>query len=429
MQKKHSLPIAQVIRRFSFNEWGGTENVVWNTSLAMAKQGVESRLLTTAALDTGGIEHREGVQIERFSYHYPHWYLSLDKRKQLDKKGGNPYSLGLTKRLLMGKYRLIHCHCMQRIAATVRLAARYQKIPYVMSLHGGQFQVPKNEIETMLLPLRNTVNYGRLLDLGLKPQSAMKHASGIICVGYDEYLVAKQVFCNKPVAYLPNGVDVNRFETQTNIDVCEHFSIPKERKILLSVSRIDSQKNQMLLLKLMLRMHAAGQSNLHLLLVGPVTQPEYLEKLKLFIFKNRLQAFVTIIPGLNPEDPLLPALYQQSHCFVLPSIHEPFGMVVLEAWCAGLPVVASRVGGLSHLVEHGVNGLTFPVNELDALQVLVQQVLTQQSLVRALTTQAALKVREQYSWNSVVERLMDFYRTVEDWYYSARPISLESSME
>lgn len=419
MHNDDSPPIAQLIRRFNFNEWGGTENVVWNTSLSMANRGIDNTILSTAALDVEGVEHCSGIRIERFPYHYPHWYLSAAKQQQLDKKGGNPYSLGLTKSLMNGQFRLIHCHSMQRIAAMARFAARIKKIPYVMSLHGGQFQVPKDEIVDMVQPLRYTANYGRLLDIVLQPSRALHDASGIICVGYDEYLAAKQHFPNKPVAYLPNGVNVNRFEQQSRIDVCERLCIARDRKLLLCVSRIDSQKNQLLLLKLMARLRANGQHNLHLVLVGPITQPAYLEKLNRFIIANALSPFVSIIPGLGPNDPLLPALYQQSHCFVLPSIHEPFGIVALEAWCAGLPVVASRVGGLAHLVDDGTDGLLFAINQLDALQHCVEQVLNNQSLVRRLTTAASQKVKTQYDWDSVVDRLVNFYHIVEDWHRSA----------
>ena len=48
------MKIAHVVRRFTFQEWGGTENVVWNSALTLKKLGVESEILATSALDKIG---------------------------------------------------------------------------------------------------------------------------------------------------------------------------------------------------------------------------------------------------------------------------------------------------------------------------------------------------------------------------------------
>ena len=68
---------------------------------------------------------------------------------------------------------------------------------------------------------------------------------------------------------------------------------------------------------------------------------------------------VTLIPGLPPGDPRLKAILHEAELFVLPSLHEPFGIVALEAWAAGLPVVAARTGGLKDFIEEGRTGLLF----------------------------------------------------------------------
>ncbi|BAJ01534.1 glycosyl transferase, group 1 family protein [Shewanella violacea DSS12] len=407
------------MRRFHMKDWGGMEGAVWNTSLGLQQHHqIKSHILCTQALNRIPAEMIENIPIERFRYYYPYLGLTKEKKLKLDKKGGNPYSFSLSQRLLKGEFRLYHCHTMQRMAAMVRYAAKRRGLPYVISLHGGQFAVPRTEIDSLIKPLKNTLNAGKAIDLLLQPQKVLADASGIICIGYNEYLETRLRFPDKPVIYLPNGVNSRYFSTPVTLDVRQHLHIPKSRQLLLSVGRIDSQKNQLMLIDLLNRLHASGDDQYQLILAGPVIQSSYLSLLLSRIERYKLQAYVTIIPGIEPDNQLLPALYQQSSCFLLASTHEPFGIVVLEAWSAGLPVVASRIGSLVHLIRHNDDGLLFNPDNLDSLQANVSKILNSVSFANRLIKSGLARVDSEYCWSRVVSRLQAFYRTVEDWHYS-----------
>ena len=118
------MKVAQVVRRFSFDEWGGTENVVWNSTLALRKLGIESEILATSALSLPGEEVRDGVRIRRFRYFYPYFPLPGKDRLALDKKGGSPYSPSLSRAMAKGGYDLIHIHAGGRIAMLAVAAAQ-----------------------------------------------------------------------------------------------------------------------------------------------------------------------------------------------------------------------------------------------------------------------------------------------------------------
>ena len=62
---------AQIIRRFAFSEWGGTESVVWNTTRALQEKGNPSEIFATRALSPALDETKNAIQIHRFHYHYP----------------------------------------------------------------------------------------------------------------------------------------------------------------------------------------------------------------------------------------------------------------------------------------------------------------------------------------------------------------------
>ena len=404
----------QVVRRFTFDEWGGTETVVWNTSKELIRRNNETCIAATKALSEYSEENVEDIKINRFPYIYPYLNLKKENIVKLDKKGGNPYSWDLYNFLIQQKrVDIFHCHTMQRIANSVRLAARRNKIPYIISFHGGYHDVPQSEIDEMMKPLQNTFNYGKFIDIILKNDRFIKDSDGIVCVGENEYTIAQKKYPDKKVIYLPNGVDLSKFNTFTNTNFRKKYNIPENSSLISCISRIDYQKNQLLLIKLLTKI-----KSYHLLLVGPITSENYYQQIIREIEKNDLQNRVTIIPGLPPSSADLTAAFLTSDYFVLPSRHEPFGIVALEAWAAQVPVIASNVGGLAKLVTHEQTGLLFADNQLDDLAKKIQQLEKDKDFKEKIITNALREVSQNYSWEIITQKLLDFYYSVIDGYRS-----------
>jgi glycosyltransferase involved in cell wall biosynthesis len=97
-----------------------------------------------------------------------------------------------------------------------------------------------------------------------------------------------------------------------------------------------------------------------------------------------------VFPGfINQTD--LPAVYSASDVFVLPSANEPWGLVVNEAMCAGLPIVLSEeIGCAGDLVQDGVNGATFNAGDVHGLAAALHPILTDSDL-RAAQGEASLE--------------------------------------
>lgn len=405
-----NLKSIQVLRRFSFDEWGGTESVVWNSSQSLAKLGFPTEIACTSALDQIGQETRQGLKISRFNYFYPHFPLNSQNRLKLDKKGGNPYAPDLFNFLKnCPDVDIFHCHTMQRLANTVRRVSHQLNKPYVVSFHGGCYKVPQSEIDEMMKPLKHTVNYGKFLDLILGNKHFLDDASGLICVGYDEFEATKKHYPDKPVIYLPNGVFPGKFSPST-VDFRAQYNIPADRQLILCVSRIDRQKNQKILLELLAQIRP--QYTPHLVLIGPPTSATYLEEIETFAQSHELTDQLTLIPGLQADSPELIAAYNSADLFILPSIHEPFGIVALEAWAAKCPVIASRVGGLGHLIKNQENGLLFESEDLSGLKAAYQAVTEDRDLARRLAENGHHEANERYSWEKVAQMLADFYEEV-----------------
>ncbi|KPV53053.1 hypothetical protein SE17_11875 [Kouleothrix aurantiaca] len=84
---------------------------------------------------------------------------------------------------------------------------------------------------------------------------------------------------------------------------------------------------------------------------------------------------IFVYTDMKPNSQRLLALYQQSDLFVLPSIGECFGIATIEAMAAGLPVIASDVGGTADIIQAGHNGYIVPGNDGAALIAAIERIL------------------------------------------------------
>ncbi|MFV0457795.1 MAG: glycosyltransferase family 4 protein [Actinomycetales bacterium] len=106
--------------------------------------------------------------------------------------------------------------------------------------------------------------------------------------------------------------------------------------------------------------------------------------------------------GLAPDE--VPAAYRRASALVLPSLTsaESFGMVVAEAMASGCPVVASRVGGIPHLVTDEVTGLLVTPGDVDELAQACVRMLADGGLRSRLAAAATRHARESFAWDSTV---------------------------
>ena len=462
------MRIAHVIRRLSFDDWGGTEQVVWNLAQAQLKAGHEVRIFATTALwkgtgnreqgtgngergtGNGVVEMCEGLEILRFRPIYPWWPMPKSLVDELDRKGGNPFVPGLGKALRDWKPDVIHCHAMARIAElclrTAKILNKQRASTHnsqlstrcVISLHGGAANVPTAEAKSLKAPTRGRLPWGKMIDYVMGwTRRVPEDFDGIVCVGEDE---AERYRAKHPhVLFLPNGVDTRIFtessvgngrdvrcpsgvratdedvrcpsersrETRDPTSSTTNYQLPTTNSkppTLLCVARIDRQKNQMMLVEWLGRHPEATVR-----LVGPVTQPDYRDELVARAAVLGVADRLVLVGSLKPGSPELLSEYRQADVFVLPSRHEPFGIVVLEAWAAGLPVVASNVGGLGRLcAAHPAAALTFAPDDSAGLETALDRVCSDAVQWRTLSDAGRCAV-SSYDWNNLAARLLGFY--------------------
>jgi len=106
--------------------------------------------------------------------------------------------------------------------------------------------------------------------------------------------------------------------------------------------------------------------------------------------------------------------YASADIFVFPSALETFGLVVVEAMAAGLPVVASRVGGVCDVVEEGRTGYTFDSGDIDGLIAGVRQIAVSRERITAMGL-AARAFAETQTWPAMMDEVITIYeRLIEE---------------
>jgi glycosyltransferase involved in cell wall biosynthesis len=130
------------------------------------------------------------------------------------------------------------------------------------------------------------------------------------------------------------------------------------------------------------------------------------------IENKRLARWITMT-GYVPKD-CLAERYHSSDIFVLPSISESFGQVLLEAMSCGLPIVASRVGGIPETVEDGVNGVLVEPGCSKSLVGAIRRLAALPRLCREIGDRNAQVARSRYNWSAVACRYEKIYSEAID---------------
>ena len=404
--------VIHVMRRVVPEKWGGTESVVFNLARALGREGIENSVFCTDMFSKPGPDCCGHVPVKRFRYLFPWFGLSGEAKQKLRLKGGSPLSLPLFFALLREKkVSLIHTHVQHRLGGMARTAARLKGIPYVVSIHGGYFTLPDNQVEKMTRPFRRRLEWGKGFGWLFGSRRVLDDAAAIICVGENEYAEIKRRHSPDKVFLLPNGVDAARFSQADGSAFRAAFDFSAEDKILLCVSRIDYQKNQLGLVRAFAAFFKTHPEH-RLVLIGAVTVDEYHSQLYREIEELGLAQVVRIIPGMRPDDPLLPAAYKAAQFFVLASRHEPFGIVVLEAWAAGTPVLAYAVGGVPGFCTDRADTLLVEADNERKLAEGMTELAGDAELRAALAQCAAQNVSERYDWSVIAPRMREIYRRI-----------------
>jgi starch synthase len=122
-----------------------------------------------------------------------------------------------------------------------------------------------------------------------------------------------------------------------------------------------------------------------------------------------LENSVTLTGGLPPGDPKLIGLLQHAAVVVLPSLSETFGLVILEAWAAGTPVITTPTSGAKEFVVHRENGWVFELDNPGGFMECVDNALFHPDQARQMTKPCQERVERDFDCAVLAGRLKHLY--------------------
>jgi D-inositol-3-phosphate glycosyltransferase len=211
------------------------------------------------------------------------------------------------------------------------------------------------------------------------------------------------------VAVIPCGVDVELFRPRTAAPARARLGLDADH-VLLFVGRLTPIKGLETLLRALavLRSDGLARARLTLLVVGGTKgDPGDSAHLRRLAQDLGVGAWVDF-RGPQPQD-VLPDYYAAADLCLMPSRYESFGMVALEAMASGVPVIASRAGGLAVTVQDGATGRLVPEGDVAALARAVAGLLADEAGRRALGARAVQWAR-RFAWPHIGRSLAELYR-------------------
>jgi glycosyltransferase involved in cell wall biosynthesis len=265
------------------------------------------------------------------------------------------------------------------------LSAAFSGFPNVITVHGNMRVMAK---------LFNAKPFSyHWLAARLEP-IALARSGGVVCITeYTREQVAQQA---RKTWVVPNAVDQPFFSIHPQ---------PIVPPLILCVGTIDSRKNQNALMDALSPL--AATLPFRVLFLGALN-PDNPYGLG---FKQRLEANPTWCKhsGFADRDSLR-NFFSQASLVALPSIEDNCPMVVLEAMAAGIPVVASQVGGVPELIQPRQTGLMFDPQNSEQIRSAVLEAITQRDRAKAMAAAAQEYAQKNFHPLEVARRHLEIYR-------------------
>lgn len=304
--------------------------------------------------------------------------------------------------------------------------------PDIVHMHGNKAAVV-GWMASHMRKVRHMVTTVHNFPSNLNPSSryyfVAKQANRVILNGADRLIaVSSEIgrcltnevgIAQRKIDVIPNGIDVGEWDGYRNSlrtgradasnvgsDIKKTLELPNNAVLLGAMGRLVPFKGHGVLLQSMARV-AASHPDVYLLIIGDGP------------LRNELEAQANEL-GLSKRVKFLgfvdePARYMAAlDIFVLPSIKEPFGIVILEAMALGLPVVSTNGGGVPDIIEDGVSGLLAKPDDAGSLADAIEGMIADRDLRGRLAQYGLQMVTANFTIKSMADKTFAVYSNLPD---------------
>jgi N-acetyl-alpha-D-glucosaminyl L-malate synthase BshA len=304
-----------------------------------------------------------------------------------------PYALSLAVKMMQvaesEELDLLHVHYAIPHSVSALLArsmAAPRRLPFITTLHGTDITLVGND--RSFLPIT---------------KFSIEQSDGVTAIShYLKQRTLEDFDIKRPIQVIPNFVNCDLYCRKDNPAMRAEWA-PNGEPILMHLSNFRPVKRLTDVVEIFARVREKIHVKLVLIGDGPDRgAAEYL------IRKKKLTHDVYFLGKQNRVYQLL----SQADLFLLPSDMESFGLAALEAMACEVPVVASDVGGLPEVVEHGTDGYLHPPRDVEAAANYALQILSRPDRGRAMGQVARINAKKKYCANDVIPQYEAYYRQV-----------------
>lgn len=301
------------------------------------------------------------------------------------------------------KYDLLHSHYWLSGKVCIDLKNLWG-IPAIQMFH--TLALLKN------ITVRNSEEKETILRINTEKE-IVKYIDKIIASTDDEKLHLTKLYNagSGKIEVIPCGVDLELFRPVNRRQARNKLGLGKE-KIVLFVGRIEPIKGiETLLRSIAILLENRHKMDIKTIIIGgekeesPVPNME-MTRIYNMVHELKLSEMVEFY-GAKPQE-ILPYYYSAADVCVMPSRYESFGMVALEAMACGLPVIASRVGGLVRLIKDKLTGFLIPEGDFTVLARYLHCILTDEKKKRRMGEFASVYSRE-FGWPLIADKIFILY--------------------
>ena len=264
----------------------------------------------------------------------------------------------------------------------------FLKMPYIVTGHGADV---------------TSLNHGLLKKL---KRRCLKNAWGVTAVSQPLMDVLDGIYKNENQAVISMGCDTSLFGRQYRE---ENYFGQGNQKVLLFVGRLAEKKGVYYAIEAM-----RNVENAMLVIAGDGPLREELQRQADKVMRETGKKIVFLGAKTHEE---LKKIYASADLFVMPSItakdgdKEGFGLVILEAFASGLPIVASRSGGITDIVKDGVNGFLVEEKDAGGMAEQIDRLLKDEEIYNKMQTEAK-KSAQQYDYRQIAARYAQFLKLI-----------------
>ena len=304
-----------------------------------------------------------------------------------------PYALSLAVKMMevaeTESLDLLHVHYAIPHSVSAFLArsmAAPRRLPFITTLHGTDITLVGND--RSFLPIT---------------RFSIEQSDGVTAIShYLKQRTLEDFDIKHPIEVIPNFVNCDLYLRKDDPGMRAEWA-PGGEPILMHLSNFRPVKRLTDVIEIFALVREKMPAKLVLIGDGPDRgAAEYIVR------KKKL---VRDVHFLGKQDRVY-RLLSQADLFLLPSDMESFGLAALEAMACEVPVVASNVGGVPEVIEHGVDGSLHEPRDVKAAARHALEILSRQDRGRSMGQTARINARKKYCANDVIPLYEEYYRQV-----------------